>query len=61
VHFIKARVLESKARVNGGFDVSIESTIHEGVDASTKPCASATGVYVVLPMNRLQGNFKRDA
>ncbi len=59
VHFIRARVLESKERASKGYDVSIEASLHEGMDASAKPCASATGVYVVLSGQRLQNNFKR--
>ncbi len=60
VHFIKARVLESKPRVSGGLEVDIEASIHVGTDGSTKPCASATGVYVVVPEEKLRANFKRD-
>jgi acyl-coenzyme A thioesterase PaaI-like protein len=59
VHFIKARVLESKKRPSGGLDVAIEASIHEGQGESARPCASATGTYVVLPAERLQGNFKK--
>jgi acyl-coenzyme A thioesterase PaaI-like protein len=61
VHFIKARVLESKSRVSGGLDVAIEASIYVGADESAKPCASATGVYVVVPEGKLRANFKRDA
>ncbi|MEX2684072.1 MAG: PaaI family thioesterase [Candidatus Sigynarchaeota archaeon] len=58
-HFIKARVLESKERPNKGYDVSIEATLHPGTDATAKPCASATGVYVVLAEQRLLKNLKQ--
>ncbi len=61
VHFLKACVLESKPRASGGLDVAIEASIYAGTGESGKPCASATGVYVVLPVERLQGNFKKDA
>nr|MDO8087206.1 PaaI family thioesterase [Candidatus Sigynarchaeum springense] len=59
VHFIRARVLESKERANKGLDVSIEASLHEGTDATARPSATATGVYVVLPAQHLQDNFKR--
>jgi acyl-coenzyme A thioesterase PaaI-like protein len=61
VHFLKARVLESKPRASGGLDVSIEASLHAGTGESDKPCATATGVYVMLPNERLRANFKRDA
>lgn len=59
VHFLVARVLGSKPRASGGVDVSIEAFIHAGTRESDKPCASATGVYVILPVERIRSNFKK--
>ncbi|MBN2153766.1 MAG: PaaI family thioesterase [Candidatus Lokiarchaeota archaeon] len=61
VHFLRARVVDSKERASKGYDVSIEASLHEGTDASARPSAAATGVYVVLPVEQLRGNIsKRD-
>ena len=48
LHFLRARIVETRNRPNKGMEVIIEVTLHEGTSPDDAICAEATGSYVIM-------------
>ena len=59
VHFLHARVVETKDRPGKGKEVIIEASLHEGASPDDAKCAEATGSYVMIPEERVRQSFAK--